>query len=118
MKTIVKHLNHQSSDSFSAHLEQQLHAFSKIRQIDEAFVTLEHRREASPPFRVAMHLVTPGPDFNADAVDHTLRAALAKAVAELHDKIQDRGANRSRRVRGNLQEPAAQQPSERRAAGR
>lgn len=118
MKTVIKHLNHQSSASFIAHLEQELQAFNKIRQIDEAFVTLEHRLEASPPFRVALRLVTPGPDFDAEAVDHTLRAALAKAVAELHDKIEDRRASRGRRVRGNLQEPAARQPSERRAAGR
>ncbi len=99
MKTLLKHLNHQPSASFTAHLGQQLHAFSEIRQIDEARVTLEHRLEASPAFRVALHLVTPGPDFTAEAVDHTLRAALAKAVAELHDKIGDRGGKGSRRAR-------------------
>ena len=110
MKIHIKHLHHQPSASFTAHLEKLLHAFTEIRQIDEARVTLEHRLEASPAFRVALHLVTPGPDFTAEAVDHTLRAALAKAVAELHEKIEDRSANRTRRARGNLQEPAALQP--------
>ena len=109
MKIHVKHLHHQPSASFTAHLEKQLHAFTEIRQIDEARVTLEHRLEASPPFRVALHLVTPGPDFTAEAVDHTLRAALAKAVEELHDKIEDRVLKRSRRARDNLRELAALQ---------
>ena len=113
MKIHIKHLHHQPSASFTAHLEKLLHAFTEIRQIDEARVTLEHRLEASPAFRVALHLVTPGPDFTAEAVDHTLRAALAKAVAELHEKIEDRSANRTRRARGNLQEPAALQPGAR-----
>lgn len=111
MKTLIRHFNHQPSVSFTAHLEKELHAFTEMRQIDEARVTLEHLLEASPPFRVALHLVTPGPDFTAEAVDHTLRAALAKAVAELHDKIEDRGANRTRRAHSNFQEPASLQPS-------
>ena len=110
MKIHLKHLNHQPSTAFTAHVKTALHAFGEIRQIDEAHVVLEHRTEASPAFRVALHLVTPGPDFTAEAVDHTLRAALEKAVAELHEKIEDRSANRSRRARGNLQESAALQP--------
>ncbi len=113
MKILIEHRNHQPSVSFTAFLKKQLQAFTEIRQIDEARVTLEHRLEASPAFRVALHLVTPGPDFTAEAVDHTLRAALAKVVAELHDKIEDRVVNRTRRARGNLQEPAALQPGAR-----
>ena len=110
MKIRIKHLNHQPSIAFTEHLEKQLQPFSEIRQIDEARITLEHRHEESPAFRVALHLVTPGPDFTAEAVDHTLRAALAKAIEDLNDKIEERGASRSRRARGNLQEPAALQP--------
>ena len=110
MKTLIKHINSKPSASFTAHLEKQLGLFTDIRQIDEALVTLEHRPEASPAYRVALHLVTPGPDFSSEAVDHTLRAALTKAVSDLMDKIQDREINRIRRIRSNLQLPAALQP--------
>jgi ribosome-associated translation inhibitor RaiA len=110
MKIRIKHLNHQPSAAFSTHLKQQLLPIGEIRQIDEARITLEHRYEESPAFRVAVHLVTPGPDLTADAVDHTLRAALAKAIEEINTKIEDRGASRTRRARGKLQQPAALQP--------
>lgn len=110
MKIRIKNLNHQPSAAFTAHLEEQLRGVAERRQIDEARVTLEHRLEASPAFYVEVHLVTPGPDFTARAADHTLRAALAKVVAGLHEKMEDRGANRHRRLRGNRQEPAALQP--------
>lgn len=110
MKIRIQNLNHQPSAALVAHLEEQLLAFVQRRQIDEARVTLEHRLEASPAFYVEVHLVTPGPDFSARAADHTIRAALAKVVAGLHEKMEERGANRRRRLRGNLQEPAALQP--------
>ncbi len=109
MKIRMKNLNHQPSAALVAHLEEQLRVFAERRQIDEARVTLEHRLEASPAFYVEVHLVTPGPDFTARAADHTLRAALAKVVTGLHEKMEDRGANRNRRLRSNLQEPAALQ---------
>ena len=110
MKLLIKHLNYKPSATFTAHLEKQLGLFTDIRQIDEAVVTLELRAEASPAFRVAVHLVTPGPDFSSEAVDHTLHAALTKAVADLLEKIEGREMNRSRRVRSNRQLPAALQP--------
>ena len=110
MRIHLRHLHHRPSASFTAFLEKQLHALGVVRQIDEARVQLEHRAEGSPPFRVALHLVTPGPDIAAEAVDHTLRAALAKVVAELETKIKDREANRTPRARGNLQAPVALRP--------
>ncbi|MFZ4681543.1 MAG: HPF/RaiA family ribosome-associated protein [Terrimicrobiaceae bacterium] len=118
MKIQVRNLHHQPSLSFTSFLEKQLQALGTLRQIDEARVRLEHHAESSPPFRVALHLVTPGPDFAAEAVDHTLRAALAKVVGELEVKIKGRTANRSPRARGNLQEPAALQPGSKPAARR
>jgi len=110
MRIHVRHLHHQPSASFTAFLEKQLQALGALRQINEARVQLEHSAEASPPFRVALHLVTPGPDFAAEAVDHTLRAALTKVVGQLEARIKDRGENRTPRARGNLQAPVALQP--------
>ena len=108
MKITVNYLNHEPSDSFAAHLEKELRAFGAIRQIDEARASLERRPEMSPPFRVALHLITPGPDFAAEAVDHTFRAALTKAINELHGKIEDRLASRKRREVRDPKEPSAQ----------
>ena len=94
MKLLIRHLDQKPSASFTAHLEKRLQIFTDIRQIDEARATLEHPSEASPAFRVTLHLATPGPDFSAEAVDHTLRAALTKTVFELLEKIQERETNR------------------------
>ena len=41
---------------------------------------LERRHEGSPPFRVSVHLVTPGPDVFAESCDHTLHAAIGKVM--------------------------------------
>jgi len=110
MKILTHYLNHEPSASFTAHLEKELRGFGAIRQIDEARASLEMRPEMSPPFRVALHLVTPGPDFTAEAVDHTLRAALGKVINELHGKIEDRLAKRRRRAPRDPQELPGVQP--------
>lgn len=68
-------------------------------QIDEARILVEHRHEASPAFRVTAHLVTSGPDVFAEAVDHTLRAALQKMIGELEARIGHRHEKRARRRR-------------------
>lgn len=58
--------------------------------LDQAHVLVAREPEASPPFRVAAHLVTPGPDIRAEGADHTFAAALQKAVAQLADRIKHR----------------------------
>ncbi len=104
MKIVAQYLNHKPSASFAEHLEKELRCFGAIRQIDEARASLEVHPEISPQFRVSLHLVTPGPDFMAEAVDHTMRAALGKAINELHEKIENRLANRKRRAARDQQE--------------
>lgn len=106
MKLILKHSHHQPSPAFAALLRQQLAALGKDLRIDEARVFIEHRREASPPFRVAAHLVTPGPDVFAEAVDHTLRAALQKTIEGLEGRIGHRHQRRARRLQKPLRTAA------------
>ena len=101
MKIILKHLHHNPSAWLTALVEQQLEEIGESRQIDEARVVIEHRAEASPPFSVSAHLVTPGPDVFAEAADHTLRAALEKAMAQLAANIGQLHQKRARRVRSN-----------------
>jgi len=68
---------------------------SQLR-IEEARVRLECRFEESPSFRVAVHLVVPGPDLAAEGKDHTIRAAVVRAMTRLEEQI-SRRANSARR---------------------
>jgi ribosome-associated translation inhibitor RaiA len=95
MKLNLQHRHHQSSPAFIALLKEQLDLLQL--RIDEARVLVERRLEASPAFRVAAHLVTPGPDVFAEGVDHTLRAALQKTIAQLEARIDHRHLKRARR---------------------
>jgi ribosome-associated translation inhibitor RaiA len=97
MKFILNHHNHQPSQSLAALAEKRIESLREALQIDEAHILLERRLEASPAFRVTAHLVTPGPDVFAEAVDHTLRAALDKMMGQLEDRIDHRHQKRMRR---------------------
>ena len=97
MKIILKHLHHNPSPSLLELLEKELEALSPDLRIDEARVLFERLADASPPFRVAMHLVTPGPDVMVETTDHTLRAALLKAFVAVRNKIGHRNLKRAHR---------------------
>ena len=105
MKLTLEHHHLRSTDELDTLIEERIIALQPRLQIDEANVSLEHRRESSPAFRVHVHLVTPGPDVFAEGRYHTLRAAIEKVMAALEARIGDRIDKRHRRVRGNLQEP-------------
>ena len=107
MKLNVQHLNLRSIHELDSLVEDRILALQPRLQIDEANVRLECRSEESPAYRVAVHLVTPGPDLLAEGRDHTLRTAIRKALLELEDRFQDREHKSIRRVRSNLQTPAA-----------
>jgi len=107
MKLTVKHYRHTPSSTFTALIEKELESLRSSLQIDEARIIIERRHEASPPFRIAMHLVTPGPDLVSESVDHTLRAAMQKAVGLLWDKIGLRSEKRARRANRPFKTAAA-----------
>lgn len=90
MKLILTHRHHQPVPALAALVEERLAALREVLQINEARVSIERRLEASPAFRVTAHLVTPGPDVFAEAVDHTLRAALGKMFGKLQLRIDQR----------------------------
>ncbi len=103
MKLNVQHLNLRSIHELDSLVEDRILALQPRLQIDEANVRLECRWEESPAYRVAVHLVTPGPDLLAEGRDHTLRAAIHKAVADIEDKLGERARKPLRRSRSNLQ---------------
>jgi ribosome-associated translation inhibitor RaiA len=106
MKLNVQHHNLRSTHELDSLIEERILALQPRLQIDEAKIRLECRWEESPAYRVAIHLVTPGPDVLAEGRDHTIRAAIAKAVADIEAKLGDRDRKPLRRLRSNLQTPA------------
>ncbi|HWH72045.1 MAG TPA: HPF/RaiA family ribosome-associated protein [Candidatus Sulfotelmatobacter sp.] len=107
MKLNIQHVHVPSTNSLDSLVEKRISGLQPRLQIDEAQVRLEHDRQHSPPFRAAVHLVTPGPDVLAEGQDYTIRAAVDKAMARLEDKVQDRAQRGLRRIRSNLQAPAS-----------
>ena len=98
MKLTLEHRSHKSSPSFTTLLQKSIGSLHRILRIDEARIVIERRTESSPPFRLAAHLVTPGPDVKAEAVDHTLHAALSKLLAHLKGAIGHRRQKQARRI--------------------
>ena len=111
MKLITQHHNLRSTDELDSLVEERIFAFEPRLQIDEARVRLECRWEESPAYRVAIYLVTPGPDLQAEGCDHTIRAAIGKAVTDLESKLEHRARKPLRRLQSKLQLPAAQRMS-------
>lgn len=111
MKLTLRHRHLEPSPSFNALVESGIKSLEPSLRIDEARVSIERQEEASPPFRITAHLVTPGPDVCADATDHTLRAALGKLIRRIREKITHRSGRRGRRHRSNISGRMAPQPS-------
>lgn len=84
-------------------VKKQILALAPLRQIDEAQVQIARDREVSPPYRVNVYLVTPGPDIAAEARDHTFAAALKKVLRIVTDEIQKRAAKQISRRRTDTQ---------------
>ena len=106
MKLTLKHINIRSTNELDTWIENKIFSLQPELQIDEANVRLVHEPEASPGYKVNVHLVTPGPDVFAESNDHTLKAALVKVMAELKDKITDRREKRLHRIKSRLSAPA------------
>lgn len=107
MKLNVQHFNVRSTHELDSLIENRIFALRPRVHIDEALVRLECRFERSPAFGVRIHLVTPGPDIVVEGYDHTLLAAIRKAVAEIDTRLAHRDAKRLQRARSNLNSPAA-----------
>ena len=84
-------------------VETNLKKLQNLAAIATARVTLEWQRGVKPAFRVLTELEVPGPDFHAEASDHTLPAALVKAVKSLEKQIRSRKNRRAGKWKTNLQ---------------
>jgi hypothetical protein len=97
MKLTLTHRNHTPTKSIIELIQGELKSMLPDIQIDEARVHLERSLTESPPFSASFHLVTPGPDVVVSSKDHTLRAAVLKALKGIAEKIEHRDAKRARR---------------------
>jgi ribosome-associated translation inhibitor RaiA len=75
-------------------VEAQLKPLGKLAAIASARVSLEWQPDVAPAFRVIVWLEVPGPDFHAEASDHTVEAALLKVVQNLERQIRLRKSRR------------------------
>jgi len=82
-------------------VEAQLKRLQSLAAIASAQVTLEWRNQVKPPFRVLTLLEVPGPDFHAEANDHTVQAALLKVVNNLERQMRLRRNRRTERFKSN-----------------
>ena len=84
-------------------VQEHVTLLQKLTDIESVDVLLERQREGTPAFRAHVVLVVPGPDYHADTVDHTLTAALHKAVENLKRQILARQTKRRVKGKSNLQ---------------
>ena len=103
MKTIIQCLGLNAQATWLDLVMEQLHRLKSLTDAESAHVTLEKQRNSAPAYRVSVTLVVPGPDFHAEARDHTLAAALHKTVENLKRQIQARQTKRRIKGKSNLQ---------------
>lgn len=97
MKLTLQHHNVRSTHALDSLIENRILELGPRLQIDEAHIRLECRFESSPAYGVRIHLVTPGPDVFAEGRDHTIQAAIHKALGEIEARLGHREARRARR---------------------
>lgn len=102
MRLNLQHFSIRSTDALDSWIEQQFLALGRLRQIDEANIRLACHRDVSPAYHVRVHLVTPGPDVIAESNDHTLKAAVDKAIKQLQNTIVGRVTRRLRSAKNDL----------------
>lgn len=94
MKLTIQNRNLPVGRTLDTLIEARLLTLARRVQIDDATVLVERRAEASPAFRVALHLAVPGPDFRAEFVDHTAMQAFTRAFAEIERRLRERSRHR------------------------
>ena len=103
LKIMVRYRGLNARAVWQALVERELRKLQNLAAIASARVTLEWNHEVRPAFRVAALLEVPGPDFHAEASDHTLRAALLKVTKNLERQIQSRKKRRADNPKTSLQ---------------
>jgi ribosome-associated translation inhibitor RaiA len=105
MKLAIQHYHLDSSHELDLLIRTRLLGLQPRLHIDEAKVQLEYLYEESPAFSVKVHVATPGPDLRVERRDHTIRAAIDKALKDVETKAANRSERHRLRLRERLREP-------------
>ncbi len=90
MKVSLRFSNLKPQASWQKLIEAQLSRLEVLGEIASARVRVEWFRDTHPAFKVTVFLEVPGPDFHAEAADHTLAAAILKVVVALERQMKSR----------------------------
>jgi ribosome-associated translation inhibitor RaiA len=99
MQLTINTLNLPVGRSLDSLVENHLKVLSQQVHIDDAKVVIERRIEASPPYRVHLHISVPGPDLHTERVAFTPIQALTLALKEIESKLRHPDAPRRRETR-------------------
>jgi ribosomal subunit interface protein len=102
MQIILQYRGLNPRTSWQELVESQLKKLESLAAIASARVILEWQPETRPAFRVRVLLEVPGPDYHAEAWDHTLEAALLKVVKNLQRQMRSRKNRRADKRKTNL----------------
>jgi len=90
MQLTINNLNLPVGHSLDSLVESRLFSLSERVHIDDAKVVIERRTDASPPYRVHLHISVPGPDLHTEGMAFTPVQALTLALKEIESKIKAR----------------------------
>jgi ribosome-associated translation inhibitor RaiA len=99
MKLILSHARLPQALKLEGWIKNSIHSLLPLLRIDEAQVSIEHQADKSPAYRATAHLKVPGPDLRAEGVDHTVRTALDRVLAQLRQRAAERAGRRSKKHR-------------------
>ncbi len=102
MNIIVKYCSLTKRALWQELVEKNVGKLQNLAAIATARVTLEWQRGVKPAFRVLTELEVPGPDFHAQASDHTIPAALVKVVRNLEKRTRSRKNRRADQWQTNV----------------
>jgi ribosome-associated translation inhibitor RaiA len=102
MNIIVRYSGLTKRATWQELVETKLRKLQNLAAIGTARVTLEGQHGPRPAFRVLTQLEVPGPDFHAEARDHTLAAALLKVIKNLEKQICSRKNRRANKWKTNV----------------
>ena len=103
MNTVLRYRGLNARANWQGLVEARLKKLQTLSQIASAHVSLEWQHEMTPAFLVAVQLEVPGPDYHAEARDHTFQAALLKVVKNLERQIRSRTNRRVSGRKANFQ---------------
>lgn len=84
-------------------VEAQLQKLESYAAVAAARIAVERLNHVKPAFKVSAVLEVPGPDFHAEASDHTFAAAVSKVVKNLERQIRARQGHRAAKRKTNVQ---------------